>query len=194
MGLVLRKKRLVVGMSGASGAILGIRLLETMKNYDDWETHLVISKGAEMTIADETDYSLEEVKGLANKAYDIDNIGESIASGSFRTEGMVIVPCSMKTLAGVASGYSDNLLLRAADVTIKERRKFVVIPRESPLSVIHLRNMLTLAEIGIYLIPPMVTFYNEPLSLDDMNHHIICKILDKFGIEVEGYKRWKEDN
>ena len=181
-------------MSGASGAILGIRLLETMKNYDDWETHLVISKGAEMTIADETDYSLEEVKGLANKAYDIDNIGESIASGSFRTEGMVIVPCSMKTLAGVASGYSDNLLLRAADVTIKERRKFVVIPRESPLSVIHLRNMLTLAEIGIYLIPPMVTFYNEPLSLDDMNHHIICKILDKFGIEVEGYKRWKEDN
>lgn len=184
------KKRLVVGMSGASGAILGIQLLKVMKEHPKWETHLVISRGAEMTIAHETEYTLQQVKNLADKAYNIMDINESIASGSFQSEGMIIVPCSMKTLAGVACGYSDNLLLRAADVILKERRKFVLVTRESSLSTIHLKNMLTLAEVGAYIVPPVVTYYNKPLSLEDMNLHIIGTILDKFGIEVAGFKRW----
>ena len=190
---VNNKKRLVVGISGASGAILGIEILKLLRDNAEWESHLVVSKGAEMTIHDETEYTLEEVLALAHKVYDIKNIGSSIASGTFKTEGMVIVPCSMKTVAGVASGYSDNLLLRAADVTLKERRKLVIAAREAPLSTIHLRNMLTLAEAGAIIIPPMVTYYNKPLSLEDMNRHIAGKILDKFGIEITGFKRWGEN-
>lgn len=183
-------KRLVVGMSGASGAILGIEVLKILRKNLEWETHLVISKGAELTILEETDYSLDDVIALADKVYNIKSIGESIASGTFKTEGMIIVPCSMKTVAGIASGYSDNLLLRAADVTIKERRNLVIVARESPLSTIHLRNMLSLAETGAIIIPPMITYYNKPLSLEDMNRHIVGKILDKFGIEVFGFNRW----
>lgn len=186
------RKRLIVGMSGASGAILGIQLLELVKKNPLWETHLVITKGTELTIASETAYTLHQVEDLADRVYNIESIGDSIASGSFETEGMVIIPCSMKTVAGIACGYSDNLLLRAADVTLKERRKLVVVPRESPLSTIHLKNMLTLAEVGAYIMPPMITYYNHPLSLEDMNLQVIGKILDKFGIEAAGYKRWGE--
>nr|WP_312578366.1 UbiX family flavin prenyltransferase [Sedimentibacter sp.] len=188
-----KKKRLLVGMSGSSGAILGIKLLEIMRDFPEWETHLVISKGAELTIHDETEYTLEEVKSLADRVYDINNIGESIASGTFKTEGMVIIPCSMKTAAGISCGYSDNLLLRAADVTIKEGRKLIVVARESPLSVIHLKNMLALAQAGVIIMPPVVTYYNKPLSIEDMNRQIIARILDKFDIEVAGFKRWGED-
>lgn len=188
-----KKKRLLVGMSGSSGAILGIKLLEIMRDFPEWETHLVISKGAELTIHDETEYTLEEVKSLAYRVYDINNIGESIASGTFKTEGMVIIPCSMKTAAGISCGYSDNLLLRAADVTIKEGRKLIVVARESPLSVIHLKNMLALAQAGVIIMPPVVTYYNKPLSIEDMNRQIIARILDKFDIEVAGFKRWGED-
>lgn len=185
-------KRLVIGMSGASGAILGIEILKILSQDPEWETHLVISPGAELTIVEETEYTLGEVKKLADIVHDIKNIGASIASGTFKTEGMIIVPCSMKTVAGVVSGYSDNLLLRAADVTVKERRTLVAVARESPLSTIHLRNMLSLAETGAIIIPPMVTYYNKPLNLEDMNRHIAGKILDKFGIEVSGFKRWGE--
>jgi len=185
------KKRLIVGISGASGVILGIRLLELMKEQPEWETHLVMTKGAEMTIPHETDYTLKQVTSFADKVYDNDNISESIASGTFQTEGMVILPCSMKTVAGIASGYSDNLLLRAADVTIKERRKLVIAARECPLSTIHLRNLLTLSEAGAYIMPPMLSYYNNPQSLEDMNLHILGKILDKFGIEISGFKRWE---
>ncbi|WP_286910046.1 UbiX family flavin prenyltransferase [Clostridium sp. UBA1652] len=188
-----RKKRLVVGMSGASGAILGIELLKILKENPEWESHLVISRGAEETILQETTYKVGEVGALADKVYSIKDIGASIASGTFKTEGMIILPCSMKTLAGVASGYSDNLLLRAADVTIKEKRKLILAARETPLSTIHLRNMLTLSELGAYIIPPMVTYYNKPESIEDMNHHIVAKILDKFDIEVDGFKRWGEE-
>lgn len=188
-----KKKRLVVGMSGASGAILGIELLKILKENPEWETHLVISRGAEATILQETTYKIEEVAALADKVYSIKDIGASIASGTFKTEGMIILPCSMKTLAGIASGYSDNLLLRAADVTIKEKRKLILAVRETPLSTIHLRNMLTLSELGAYIIPPMVTYYNKPESIEDMNHHIVAKILDKFDIEVDGFKRWGEE-
>ncbi len=189
----VNKKRLVVGISGASGAILGIEILKLLRDNQEWESHLVISKGGEMTIHDETGYTLEEVIALADKAYDIKNIGESIASGTFKAEGMVIVPCSMKTVAGIACGYSDNLLLRAADVTIKEGRKLVLAAREAPLSTIHLRNMLTLAEAGAIIIPPMVTYYSKPATLEEMNRQIAGRILDKFGIEISGFKRWGED-
>ncbi len=187
------KKRLVVGISGASGGILGIELLKMLQGLPDYETHLIVSRGAELTIAAETEYSVEEVLSLADYTYDIKNIGASIASGTFKTAGMIIVPCSMKTAAGVACGYSDNLLLRAADVTIKEKRNLVVVPRESPLSTIHLKNMLVLAEAGAIIIPPMITYYNKPLGLEDMNRHIIGKILDKFGIEGSGFTRWGEN-
>jgi len=186
------KKRIVIGISGASGALLGINMLEILREYPEWETHLVISRGAELTIADETEYSLEQVKKLSDKVYDINNIGASIASGSFKTEGMVIVPCSMKTLAGVASGYSDNLLLRAADVTLKENRKLIIVARESPLSLIHLRNMIDCLQAGAVILPPMVTYYNRPLSIEDMNRHIIAKTLENFKIEIMGFKRWGE--
>lgn len=185
-------QRLVIGMSGASGAILGIEILKVLRKNPEWETHLVISKGAEQTIHQETKYTLVEVMNLADKAYEIKDIGASIASGTFKTEGMIIVPCSMKTVSGIACGYSDNLLLRAADVIIKERRKLVVVARESPFSQIHLKNMLYLAELGAIIMPPMVTYYNNPVDLDDMNRHIIGKILDKFGIEISGFNRWGE--
>lgn len=185
------KKRLIVGISGASGAILGINILEILRENPEWETHLIISAGAELTIKEETEYTLDEVISLADRAYDIKNIGAGIASGTYKTEGMVIVPCSMKTAAGVACGYSDNLLLRAADVTLKERRRLVIVPRESPLSPIHLRNLLTLSEAGAMIIPPMLTFYNKPRCIEDMNRHISGKILDKFGIEISGFKGWE---
>ena len=180
-------------MSGASGAILGIRLLEILKAYPEWESHLVISKGAELTIADETNYALSQVRELADKVYDNNNPGESIASGTFRAEGMIIVPCSMKTAAGIAHGYSDNLLLRAADVTLKERRKLVVAARENPLSTIHLRNLLALAEAGAFIMPPVMTYYNRPVNLEDMNYQIIGRLLDKFGLSIDGFKRWRDE-
>ncbi|MHB8062534.1 MAG: UbiX family flavin prenyltransferase [Ruminiclostridium sp.] len=186
------KKRLVIGMSGASGAIIGIDILKALKENTEWETHLVISKGAEETIKQETQYQLEAVAALADRFYKIGDIGASIASGTFKTEGMIIVPCSMKTVAGVACGYSDNLLLRVADVTIKESRKLVLVARECPLNAIHLRNMLSLAELGVVIMPPMITFYNEPRTMEDLTRHIAGKILDRFGIELNGFKRWGE--
>jgi 4-hydroxy-3-polyprenylbenzoate decarboxylase len=185
------KKRLIVGMSGASGVTLGIRLLEIMKEQAGWETHLVMTRGAEISIAHETDYTAGQVMKLADIVHEIDDIGDSIASGSFRTEGMIILPCSMKTAAGIACGYSDNLLLRAADVTLKERRTLVIAARENPLSTIHLRNLLTLSEAGAYIMPPMISCYNKPQSLEDMNLQILGKLLDRFGIETEGYRRWE---
>ena len=179
-------------MSGASGAILGIEILSILHAAPEWETHLVISKGAEATIRQETPYQPEEVKALADAVYAISDIGAAIASGTFRTAGMVIVPCSMKTVAGVASGYSDNLLLRAADVTIKERRPLVLVARECPLSPIHLRNLLTLAELGAIIMPPMLSYYNHPAAIADLNRHMVAKILDRFEVEVSGYQRWGE--
>lgn len=187
-----QKKRLVVGMSGASGAVLGIGLLEALSQDPGWETHLIITKGAEKTILQETKYTPQEVMDLADVVYDLENIGASVASGTFRVEGMVVVPCSMKTVAGIASGYSDNLLLRAADVTIKERRKLILVARESPYSPIHLRNMLSLAEMGVNILPPMLTYYNHPASIEDMTNHIIGKMLNYFGVEFRDFKRWGE--
>lgn len=186
-------KRLVVGISGASGATLAITLLQKMKLVPGWETHLVISTGAQKTIEHETAYSVADVLALATKSYQLDNIGASIASGTFKTEGMVVAPCSMKTLAGVASGLSHNLLLRAADVTLKERRKLVLVARESPLNKIHLRNLVTAADAGAIILPPVLTFYNQPTTIQQMTDHIVGKILDVFGIEMPGFRRWGEN-
>ena len=183
-------KRLVIGISGASGMPIAIGVLKAIRELDDWQSCLVISDGGEKTIEMETDYSVAEVKALADEVYDIENIGASIASGTFKTEGMVVVPCSMKTLAGIACGYSDNLLLRAADVVLKERRKLVLVARETPFNTIHLKNMLSLSQMGAVIMPPMQTYYNKPETVEDMVNHIVGQILDAYGIEFQPFKRW----
>lgn len=162
-----------------------------VRELPGWETHLVISRGAEITIGEEIDLGVEEVKGLAAAVYDNDDIGASIASGTFRTEGMVVIPCSMKTVAGIYSGYTDNLLLRSADVTLKERRPLVVLARETPLSTIHLRNLYELSRLGVSILPHMVSYYHRPASVEDMTHHIVCKTLGVWHIQVPGYRIWQ---
>ncbi|MGI6655528.1 MAG: UbiX family flavin prenyltransferase [Desulfobulbus sp.] len=187
------KQRIVVGLSGASGAILGIELLRALHDLGRYETHLVVSAGAAQTIPLETGTTVEAVRALAHVCHDNDNLAAAIASGTFRTVGMAVVPCSMKTVAGIASGYSDNLLLRAADVTLKEGRPLVLVPRECPLSTIHLRNLLTVAEAGAVVMPPMVTYYTQPAGIDDMNRHLVGKVLARLGIDLPDLRRWGED-
>ena len=184
-------KRLVIGISGASGAILAIQLLKEIKQFPDWETHLVISEGARRTIQYETSYRMEELAALATCYHSLDNIGASIASGTFKTRGMVIVPCSMNTVASIAAGICDNLLLRAADVTLKERRRLLLVPRESPLSATHLRNLQNASSVGAIILPAMLTFYNKPTSIEEMIRHLIGKILDTFDLELSGFHRWQ---
>lgn len=184
------KKRLVVGVSGASGIPIAVEVLRQLKNIPDIETHLVYSKGAEMTIPLETELSLEDFRNLADVVYENSDIGAGPASGTFRTIGMMVVPCSMKTLAGIVSGYSDNLLLRAADVTLKERRKLALVTRECPLGTIHLRNMYEASQLGAVIVPPVLSYYNHPETLEDCTRHIAGKILDQFDLEPEGMKRW----
>ena len=183
-------KSLIVGISGSSGSILGIKLLEFLWS-ENYETHLIISSHSESIIPHETEYEVEDVKKLAAKTYDNKDFFAPIASGSYKTDGMVIIPCSMKTLAGVASGYSDNLMLRAADVCLKERRKLVLVTRETPLSLIHIKNMSKVTKAGALVLPPMLSFYSKPKTIDDMINHIIGKVLDVFGIDNKLYKRWK---
>jgi 4-hydroxy-3-polyprenylbenzoate decarboxylase len=191
---VKQKKKLVVGVSGASGAVLAINLLKAMRAFHAWETHLVISEGAQRTFELETNTSIEEVSALATHTYPLEDVAASISSGSFKTAGMVIIPCSMKTLAGIAHGFSENLLLRAADVIVKERRKLVLVTREAPLSPIHLANMLTLANLGAVILPPVLSFYNKPETIDDMTDHIVGKVLDCFGLDMSNFKRWTGAN
>ena len=186
------KKRVVIGMSGASGAILGIEALRIFRELGGYETHLIVSTGAELTIALETGATLDEVRGLADVVHDNANLGAAVASGSFRTMGMLVVPCSMKTVAGIAHGFSDNLLLRAADVMLKEGRPLVLMPRETPLSIIHLRNLLAAAAAGAAIVPPMVTHYHGPTSIADMNRHLLGKALGRMGIDLPGMRRWGE--
>ena len=189
------KKRLVVGMSGASGAPLTIELLQQLQAYRDrgeMEVHFVMTRGAQMTLQQETEYSAGQLYALADVVYDNENIGEGPASGSFRTVGMIVVPCSMKTLAGIVSGYSDNLLLRAADVTLKEHRKLVLVPRECPLSNIHLRNLYEAGQAGAVIIPPVLSYYNRPECVQDCTTHIVGKILDQFDLECTDFHRWKD--
>ncbi|MDR2725052.1 MAG: UbiX family flavin prenyltransferase [Candidatus Adiutrix sp.] len=183
-------KRLVVGLSGASGAPLSLALLEGLRFFPEWEVHLVISRAGERVLREETGKTPEDLRPLVHTVHDLDNIGASIASGTFATQGMVVLPCSMKTLAGICHGYADNLLLRAADVTLKERRKLVLVARETPLSLIHLRNMASLAEMGVVIMPPVLTYYNQPQSIEDMAGHLIGKVMLEFGLEFKGFRRW----
>ena len=187
------KKRLVIGMSGASGAPLTIELLKQLQQYRDIESHLIVTKGAQMTLEQETEYTLEQLYALADEVHDTHNIGAGPASGSYRTMGMIVIPCSMKTLAGIVSGYSDNLVLRAADVTLKERRKLVLVTREAPLGTIHLRNMYEASQLGAVIIPPVLSYYNHPKTIEDCNRHIIGKILDQFDLEGLEFHRWMEE-
>ncbi|MFE1293670.1 non-oxidative hydroxyarylic acid decarboxylases subunit B [Streptomyces sp. NPDC058731] len=183
--------RLIVGMTGATGAVLGVRLLEVLRGLVDVETHLVLSRWARTTIELETGRSAREVSDLADVVHNPSDQGAAISSGSFRTDGMVIAPCSMKTLAGVRAGYAEGLVGRAADVVLKERRPLVLVPRETPLSEIHLENMLALARMGVRIVPPMPAFYNHPASVDDIVDHLVCRVLDQFDLPVPRARRWE---
>lgn len=182
-------KRIVIGMSGASGAIYGIRLLEMLSKMNI-ETHLVISEAAQKTIELETSWTMKQVKGLAHTCHENKNIGASIAGGSFLTDGMVVIPCTIKTLSSVANSYNDNLLARAADVTIKEKRKLVLVVRETPLHKGHLRLMMAAADLGATILPPVPAFYMLPQNLDDIVNHLVGKVLDIFHIEHNLFRRW----
>lgn len=185
------KKRIIIGATGASGLPILIQCLKLVKEQEDFESYLIMTDSAKLTLKHETNVSVEEVEKLADHVLDSREIGSGPASGSFKTEGMLIVPCSMKTLAGIHSGYADNLVLRTADVTIKEQRPLVLAARETPLSAIHLRNLHELAMIpGVHIIPPMMTFYHMPESIEEMTYHIAAKLLEPFGIEAKEYRRW----
>jgi 4-hydroxy-3-polyprenylbenzoate decarboxylase len=188
---MVKMKRLVVGISGSSAPVYGIRLLEVLAGDAEIETHLVLTRSAEATIAVETDWSVERVRELADACYAPEDLAASISSGSFRTEAMVVIPCSMKTLAGIAQSLSLNLLLRAADVTLKERRPLVVVPRETPLHLGHLRQMVALAEMGGIIVPPVPAFYHRPQSVADLVDHTIGKVLDVLRIEHQLFRRWR---
>ena len=181
--------KVIVGITGATGAIYGVRILQRLREAGA-ETHLVISRWGARTLLHETPYSREQVEALATVTYAPGDMGAAISSGSFRTDGMVIAPCSAKTLAAVAHGFGENLVHRAADVILKERRRLVLVVREAPLSDIHLENMLKLSRMGAVVLPPMPAFYNHPQTIDDVVDHTVARVLDQFGLEVSGAERW----
>ena len=184
--------KLIVGISGASGAVMGFRLLQTLRSeIADCETHLVVTGSAARTWELETGRDAAGLRALADKVYAPGDMAAAIASGSYRTDGMIVLPCSMKTLAGIVSGYADNLLLRAADVCLKEGRKLVLCPREAPLSVIHLRNLYEAARAGCVIVPPVLTFYNHPVTVEEQIDHVIGKVLMQFGIVPDNFKAWE---
>ena len=182
--------RLVVGIAGASGAVYGIRLLEVLRDHAGIETHLVVSGGAQRTIELETDYTLDDVVALADRFHDLRDVAASLSSGSFATMGMVVAPCSMKTLSGIANSYSDNLLLRAADVTLKERRRLVLLPRETPLHLGHARLIVQAIEIGAVVMPPVPALYHRPTTIVEIIDHTVSRVLDLFGIDNDLVTRW----
>ncbi len=184
-------RRIVVGISGATGAIYGIRLLQLLRDVPGVETHLIISNPAKRTIVQETEMTVRQVEELASVAYDNKDIGASLASGSFRTAGMVIAPCSIKTAAGLAYGFADTLLIRAGDVTLKEGRPLVLLVRETPLHLGHLRMLAHLAETGAVILPPMPAFYNRPKTLEDIINHTLGRVLDRLGIEQRLVQEWE---
>ena len=183
-------KRLIVGMTGATGAIFGIRLLQALRAADV-ETHLVISEWAGNTIRQETGMAVEQVRELASVNHATGDMGATISSGSFLTEGMVIIPCSMRSLAAIAHGVGDHLVHRAADVVLKERRRLVLVARETPLSALHLENMLKLARMGVTILPPLPAFYNHPRTIADIVDHIVARVLDQFGLPADFARRWE---
>jgi flavin prenyltransferase len=182
-------RKFVIGITGASGVIYGIRLLEILKK-SKIESHLVMTPAAKITVAAETDYTPQAVEKLATKVYRYNDIAATISSGSFKTDGMVVIPCSMHAVGALASGVVDNLLLRAADVTIKERRILVLVPRETPLSLIHIENMERLARAGVCILPAMPGFYEKPKSVSQLVDHLVGKVLDIIGVEHDLFKRW----
>ncbi len=187
-------RRLIVGMSGATGSIYGIRILQVLARMPDVETHLVMSKAAKMTAQVETPHSVKEVEGLADVVHDINNIGASIASGSFRTAGMVIAPCSMKSMGGIVLSVGGDLLVRASDVILKERKKLVLVARETPLHLGHLESMAQLTRMGAVIFPPVPAFYHRPKTLDDVINQTVARILDQFEIETDMFHRWDEES
>ena len=186
-------KRLIVGISGASGAIYGVRLLQVLRDVAEVETHLVMSQAARQTLTLETDFSLRDVQALANVVHDARDIAASISSGSYKTTGMVILPCSIKTLSGVVNSYTDTLVTRAADVVLKERRPLVLCVRETPLHLGHLRLMTQAAELGAVIMPPVPAFYHRPQSLDDVINQTVNRVLDQFDIDLpeDLFTRWQ---
>ena len=187
------KNRLVIGISGATGAVYAIRMLEVLKDTDI-ETHLIVSNAAEKTIQLETDFEVDYVKSLADVVYDIENVGAAIASGSFDTLGMVVIPCSIKTLSGIANSFNVNLLIRAADVTLKERRKLALMVRETPFHKGHFRLMGQAADMGAIISPPIPSFYKRPKTIDDILDQTVGRILGYFGIELNTFERWSEED
>jgi 4-hydroxy-3-polyprenylbenzoate decarboxylase len=188
----MASKKIIIGMTGASGSIFGLRLLEALKK-SDVETHVIASKWAQRTMEHETSYSIDNLKDLANVYYGPGDMGAQISSGSYVTEGMVIVPCSARSVAAIATGFGEHLVHRAADVILKERRRLVLVVRETPLNDIHLENLLKLSRMGVTILPPVPAFYNHPKTLDDMINHNIVRILDQFSIETDFAKRWDGD-
>jgi len=184
------KRRIIVAISGASGAIYGISLLKILQKIDDVETHLIISKAAQLTIAQETSYNLKQVQELASCVYNPADIAAPISSGSFSTDGMIVAPCSVRSLAEIATGTGGTLLGRAADVTLKERRRLVLMVRETPLHAVHLRHMITVSDLGGVIAPPVPAFYNLPSNIDDLVTHNVGRVLDLFGISSPDMRRW----
>jgi 4-hydroxy-3-polyprenylbenzoate decarboxylase len=189
-GLVMTK-RIVIGISGASGVIYGIKMLSLLQEKD-FQTHLIISESGRQNIEIETSYKADDVSAMADYTYDNKDVGAALASGSYLTEGMVVVPCTIKTLSGIANSYTNNLLVRAADVTLKEKRKLVLVVRETPLHVGHLSLMMKAAKMGAHILPPIPSFYHQPKDIDDIIHQTIGKIFDYLEIEHNLYKRWGE--
>lgn len=184
-------KRLIIGISGASGAVYGVRMLQALREVADVETHLVMSKMAHVTLAAEMDMAVSDVHALADVVHQPQDLAASISSGSFKTMGMIVAPCSMRSLAEIASSLTTGLLTRAADVVLKERRKLVLMVRETPLTTVHLRNMVTVSEMGGIIAPPVPAFYQRPDSLDEMVNHTVGRVLDIFDIEHELVRRWQ---
>jgi polyprenyl P-hydroxybenzoate/phenylacrylic acid decarboxylase-like protein len=185
------KKRLIVGITGATGAVYGVRLLEALRTAADWESHVVLSEAGALNLWHELKMKRKELEQLADAAYHPKDIAAAIASGSYLTEGMVIAPCSMKTLSGVAHAYADDLVSRAADVVLKERRRLVLLPRETPLNLAHLRNMAAVTEMGGIIFPPVPAFYAAPKSIDDVVAHTVARVLDLFGVHSAKLARWQ---
>lgn len=185
------KKRIIIAMTGASGAIYGLRLLKVLSEIDAWTTHLIVSSAGALNLQHELHIKRRAVYALADQVHDVNDVSASIASGAFRTEGMIVVPCSMKTLSAIAHGFSDNLISRAADVTLKERRRLLLVPRETPLNLIHLKNMVAVSEAGGIIFPPLPAFYGREKTLDQLIDESVGRILGFFDIETEGlYEPW----
>lgn len=183
-------KRLIIGMSGSTGIIYGIRMLEILKQIDDIESHLVMTTTAKMNVAIETDVTVKEIEALADVVHSDKDLAASISSGSFKTAGMVVVPCAMKTLSGIVHSYSDSLVVRAADVILKEHRRLVIVPRETPLHLGHTKLLYEAAQLGAIIAPPMPAFYNYPKTIDDIVNHTVGRVFDLFEIDTGMVKRW----